>query len=123
MLLRLTGMKRRPGPTSTRWIVALANRTVAPVETGRRMGELGGDVVAVSGELTPADEVGVSGDPFGLLGCCCCGESGLGGNAIVCLGGGLVPSGLVTRRMPFGFGVMGRELTLEGRSGVLRGPD
>lgn len=49
LLLRLTGANRRPGPTSTRWIVALANLTVAPGDMGRTTGEVGGDTESESG--------------------------------------------------------------------------
>lgn len=98
LLLRLTGRKRRPGPTSTRWIVAFAKRTVVvppPGDMGREMGELGGEDGGEVGEVPSRD--GEEGGRPGLVGSP---VSGLRN----CFGR-LWPSGLDTRRIDLGMGM------------------
>lgn len=94
LLLRLTGRKRRPGPTSTRWIVALAKRTVAPGERGRWRGEPGWE--SGGGEGDKGVRMGEEGGRPGLVG------SPVSGLSMVRRG--LKPSGLATRRMDLGIG-------------------
>ena len=95
LLLRLTGRKRRPGPTSTRWMVALAKRTVALGDMGRWMGDAGGEPDGEEGGMVPKAGQeegwpGLEGSPVSGLTNCLAGRC---------------PSGLETRRMDLGMGM------------------
>jgi len=108
LLFRFTGRKRRPGPTSTLWIVAFANRTVAPGESGRETGDDGGDVDSESVVRPGTGDIrGDLGDSSGLIGCPDS-ETGEAGKEGICLGGGLLPSGLETLSIDLGIGEVGR---------------
>jgi len=100
-------MNLRPGPTSTRWMVAFANLTVAPGDRGRNTGEVGCETVPLPScsELAKEGSVGVRG--VSPVTAAKSPDPGLAAEVEyerICLGRGLAPSGLATRRIDFGIG-------------------